>query len=204
MGDPRKLKKHYERPKQPYQKKRIEYEKELMKKYGLRRKKEIWKAESMLREIRRRVRDLIATKDPEEEKLLLRKVAKMGLAPQGSTLDNILDLKVENVLERRLQTLVARKGLANTPLQARQFIVHGHVEVDGNKVTSPSYFVDINDENKIALRNGSPLKKWFRKTKPEKKEKGKKEEESKEKKKKGGKEKNKKVLKKGAENEKSK
>ncbi|MER6498633.1 30S ribosomal protein S4 [Streptomyces sp. NPDC001455] len=44
-------------------------------------------------------------------------------------------------LERRLDALVLRSGLARTIYQARQMVVHGHIEVDGRKVDKPSYRV---------------------------------------------------------------
>lgn len=161
MGDPKKSRKKYESLKRPFETLRIEEEKELKKKYGLRRNKELRKAESILRNIRRRARELVATKDVEEEKRLTDKVHKRGLTKQKATLDDILKLNIENVLERRIQTQLLNKKLANTMLQARQFISHGHILVNGNKVTSPSFLVSGEDEDKIELSSKSKLKKSF-------------------------------------------
>ena len=147
----RRQRKKYEKPKRPWDKERIEKEKELMKKYGLRRKREIWKAEALLRNYRRRARELAAKKDKEKEKTLIKKLVKLGLLEESSNLDDVLSLRVEDILERRLQTIVFRKGFVNTPKQARQFIVHGHVMINDRKVPFPSYIVPKEEEDKIKV-----------------------------------------------------
>ncbi|RLJ07213.1 MAG: 30S ribosomal protein S4 [Candidatus Aenigmatarchaeota archaeon] len=148
----RRIRKTFSRPKRRWDKKAIEEERKLMKEYGLRRKKELWKAKEILRRFRQRARELIAVKDKEKEKALLEKLVKLGLLKPGQGLDDILALTVKDILERRLQTRVFRKGLANTPKQARQFIVHGHIYVDGRRTNIPSYLVPISEEEKITSR----------------------------------------------------
>jgi small subunit ribosomal protein S4 len=76
---------------------------------------------------------------------------------EGSTLDDVLGLTQEAILNRRLETLVQRKGLAATCKQARQFIVHGHVSIDGRKVTIPGYVVKRSEEDKITYNPQSPI-----------------------------------------------
>jgi len=147
----KRWRKKYEFPKKPWDKERIEREKELMKKYGLRRKREIWKAEAILRKYRRLARRLIANPDEEKKKILIQKLSKMGLLKADATLDDVLGLTVEDILERRLQTIVFKKGFANTIKQARQFIVHGHVKINGRKVIFPSYLVPVEEEDKIEV-----------------------------------------------------
>ncbi|HDD71593.1 MAG: 30S ribosomal protein S4 [Candidatus Aenigmatarchaeota archaeon] len=147
----RRLRRKYEKPKRPWDKERIEEEKKLMKEYGLRRKREIWRAEAILRKYRRMARDLIAKKDKEKEKILIQKLNRMGILPANATLDDVLSLTVRDILERRLQTIVYRKGLANTVKQARQFIVHGHVKIKGRKVIFPSYLVPKEEEDQIEV-----------------------------------------------------
>ena len=154
----RKLKKQIKRPKRPWDKERIENEKKILKKYGLRRKREIWKAESILREYRRRARELAAKKDKEGEKILIEKLNRLGLLEKNAGLDDVLSLTLENILDRRLQTIVFKKGLANTPKQARQFIVHGHIAVEGKKDMFPSHIIEKNIENKINYYGTPPLK----------------------------------------------
>jgi len=82
---------------------------------------------------------------------------KYGLIDKNSTIDDILDLQLENILDRQLAPIVLKKGLANTIKQARQFIVHGHIMVDGQKITSPRYLVPVDKEGKITYHNGSNI-----------------------------------------------
>ncbi len=148
----KRQRKKYETPKKPWDKQRIEREKKLLKEYGLRRKREIWRAEALLRKYRRIARELNARPDEEREKQLFAKLKKLGiLASENATLDDVLSLTVESFLERRLQTLVYRKGLANTPKHARQLIVHGKVFIGDRKVPFPSYLVPVDEEGKIRV-----------------------------------------------------
>lgn len=147
----KRQKKKYERPRRPWDKDRILREKELLKTFGLRRKREIWTAEALLRKYRRMARELAAKKNKEREKVLINKLVKMGLLEKGADLDDVLSLTVENILERRLQTIIFRKGLTTTPKQARQFIVHGKVVLDERKISYPSYLVVKEEEGKIKV-----------------------------------------------------
>lgn len=151
MGDPKKQRKKFEKPFKLWDKKRMEKERELLKKYGLRRKKEIWRMESILRKFRRIARELAAEENSKKEKELLNKLKKLGLIKKEAGLDDVLDLKIEDILNRRLQTLIVDKNLVNTPLQSRQFVVHGHVEVDERKIKWPSFLVPKELENKIKI-----------------------------------------------------
>ena len=150
--------KKYEKPLKAWDRARIEIEKKIKQNYGLRRKKEIWRAESILRKYRGQARELAANKDKDKEKILLDKLSKMGLIKSESSLDNVLVLNVENILERRLQTLVFKRGLAHTLKQARQMIVHGHVALDGRRTRWPSVLVPLSEEGKISLYEKSKLK----------------------------------------------
>ncbi len=155
----RKLKKKYERPLKPWDRARIELEKGIVQDYGLRRKREIWRAESILRNYRRLARQLAAKRDKEREKILIEKVHKTGLLPsQETTLDDVLALTVERVLERRLQTQVFRKGLASSMKQARQFVVHGHIALDGRRVRQPSTLLKSGEEGKLSFYEKSKIK----------------------------------------------
>ncbi len=147
----RKLKKKYETPSIPWNKERIQKEKKLIKTFGLKKKREIWRSEALLRKFRRMARELAAKKDKEKEKMLIEKLVKLGLLPKNADLDDVLSLTLENILERRLETIVFRKELANTPKQARQFIVHGKVTIEGRKTFYPSYLVKKDDEGKIKV-----------------------------------------------------
>ncbi len=147
----RKSKKKYKRPKMIWDKTRIERDKELKKTFGLLRKREIWNAETLLRKYRRLARRLAATKDIKTEKEFMDKLAKLGILEKGTGLDNVLSLSVENILDRRLQTIVFKRGLASTVKEARQMIVHGHVKIGGKKASYPSYLIPKTEENKIEV-----------------------------------------------------
>ena len=147
----RKSKKKYKRPKMIWDKARIERDKELKKTFGLLRKREIWKAETLLRKYRRLARRLAAIKDEKTEKELMDKLAKLGILGKGTGLDDVLSLSVENILDRRLQTIVFKRGLASTPKEARQMIIHGHVKVGGKKASYPSYLIPKSEEDKIEV-----------------------------------------------------
>lgn len=151
MGDPKKQRKKYEKPLRPWDRKRIAEEIDILKKYGLRRKNEIYRAESILRNFRRNARRLAAQKNEKEEKDLIERLNKLGLIEKEASLDDVLELKLENILERRLQTVIFNKGLVKTPKQARQFIVHGHVKVNKVKIKWPSFLVPKEFEKNIQL-----------------------------------------------------
>ena len=152
MGDPRRLKKKYDTPNHPWEKQRIDEEKKLVIEYGLKNKRELWRAQTLLRKYRHLARSLVglpAEERQDKEKVILGKMGSLGLIKEEGSLDDILSLKVEDILERRLQTIVWKKGLALTPKQARQFIVHGHVKVNGIRTTSPGMIVDKKTEATI-------------------------------------------------------
>lgn len=147
----RKSKKKYKRPKMIWNKARIERDKKLKKDFGLVRKREIWKVETLLRKYRRLARRLAATKDKKMEKELVNRLEGLGFLERGAGLDDVLGMTVEAILERRLQTIVFKKGSAHTPKEARQMIVHGHVKIGGIKASYPSYLVPKIEEDKIEV-----------------------------------------------------
>ncbi|HLC77221.1 MAG TPA: 30S ribosomal protein S4 [archaeon] len=151
MGQPKKFKKKYERPKKPYDKERIDREHKILNDFGLRRKKEIWRAESIVRDYRRRARELQAKKNELAEKELITRLNRLGI--QCKRLDDVLQIGLDDILSRRLQTLVFKKGIANSMRHSRQMIVHGHVLVNNKKMYWPSYIVEKEMEDKISLSN---------------------------------------------------
>ena len=164
MGDPKFSRAKYERPSHPWEGERIKAENVLLKKYGLKNKKELWRSEYRLRHFRQRARELQAlvrtgNKQAEKERVeLLRRLGTLGLLPlEGTTLDDVLALDVEALLSRRLQTLTFLRGLAFNPRQARQFIVHGHVSVAGRRMTIPGYIVSRAEEVSIGYDERSPI-----------------------------------------------
>jgi small subunit ribosomal protein S4 len=151
--------KFYETPNHPFQGERIADEANLISRYGLKNKEELWRAQSELRGYRREARKLLGSAgehDIEAEEFLAR-LKRYGTLGEQDTLDDVLSLDVTDVLERRLQTVVYRKGYANTPEQARQFIVHGHITLDGQRVTRPSMKVEADVENTLGFDENSSL-----------------------------------------------
>ncbi|MEC8877713.1 MAG: 30S ribosomal protein S4 [Candidatus Thermoplasmatota archaeon] len=161
MGDPRFPHKHYDTPSHPWQKERIEKENALVHQYGLRNKREIWRANTRVREMRHQARSLTANatsvQAQKECKLLLARLNRLGMLEQGADLDEVLRMSVEKLLDRRLQTQVYLQGLAGTPSQARQLITHGHIAIDGTVSRVPGMLVTRLQETLIAYGSGSPL-----------------------------------------------
>ena len=163
MGKPKFSRKKYETPSHPWQEDRIKVENELIRKYGLKNKREVWKSETRLRKYRTQARELlakVATGDAQSKKesdQLLMHLNRLNVLPPNSTLDDVLALETESILSRRLQSLTYIKGLANTPDQARQLIAHGHIAIGDRRVTVPSYIVTKDEEGEIGYTNDSPL-----------------------------------------------
>ncbi|MFB6250953.1 MAG: 30S ribosomal protein S4 [Halobellus sp.] len=155
--------KRYETPNHPFQGERIVQEGDLLGRYGLKNKEELWRAQSELRNYRREARrligeaqgDLTAAEGAGEE--FLTRLRRYGILSDEDDISRVLGLDVTDILERRLQTVAYREGLASTPDQARQFIVHGHVVVDGARVTRPSKTVEVAEEDSITFDENSPL-----------------------------------------------
>lgn len=167
MGDPKRHRRKYVTPTRPWDKARLDRERQEVVKYGLRNKRELWRFQNLLRKYRRVARDLLAKINilgrggeyaKAEAQRVIRRLQKIGVLPADATLDDILNLNVESFMERRLQTIVYRQGLANTLLHARQLVSHGHIAVDGRKVTVPSYLVRKYEESSISYYQNSPLR----------------------------------------------
>jgi len=160
MGDPRRVRKKFSGPTHPWQKERIDEEKGLLKEYGLKNKTEIWKVTSNLRNFKIQIKRIIKlkTKQSEKEKIqLLNKLIKLGLLQENTEIEGVLRLGVKDILERRLQSVVFRKGLARSMQQARQFITHQHIMVNNKKITAPGFLVPKALENSIAFAASSSL-----------------------------------------------
>ncbi|MBU2562288.1 MAG: 30S ribosomal protein S4 [Nanoarchaeota archaeon] len=138
--------KTYSRPKRPFDKQRLEEEAVIKKEFGLKNKKEIWKAEAKIKLMREKAKKLISA-NPEEQNILFDKLKKIGL--KVNSISDILSLDKKDYLNRRLQTIVVRKNLATTPKSARQLITHKKILVNKRVIDSPSYIVPTELENKI-------------------------------------------------------
>ena len=155
--------KFYETPNHPYQGERISEETGLSGKYGLKNKEELWRAQSELRRMRREARRLLGEAQGDVELAgetgaeFVARLRRIGILGDADDISSVLSLDVTDLLERRFQTVAYRQGFGSSPQQARQFIVHGHVTVDGARVTRPSVKMDVSDESAIAFDETSPL-----------------------------------------------
>lgn len=160
MGDPKKSKKKYQTPTHPWSKNAIEEERILKKEFGLQIKKEILIAQSFLKKYKNLAKKLIASKTVQGERekaQILNKLISFGILAAGSSLDSILDLTIRDVLNRRLQSIVYQKGLARSMKQARQFITHRHILVNGKEITAPSFMLDLEGEANLSFKLTSSL-----------------------------------------------
>ncbi|MGC8649132.1 MAG: 30S ribosomal protein S4 [Candidatus Micrarchaeia archaeon] len=152
MGAPKRNRKKYERPKNMWNLERIKEDNSLKEEYGLKNMRELWMIKTELSKLRNIVRAMLsgASKQTESTKTdIIAKLSKYGIVSSNATLDNLLDLRVNVFLDRRLQTVVFKKGLAKTIKQSRQLITHGFISIDGKKITKPGYRVSLSEEQLI-------------------------------------------------------
>jgi small subunit ribosomal protein S4 len=152
MGDPKKSRRRWQGPRHPWKKDNLTRELNLLGKYGLRNKKELWSANSIIKSYRNQASAILALGPDDraiKEKNLVKKLSKLGLLNEDAVLDNVLDLGVDEILERRLQTILLKLNMAKTLYQARQLIVHGHVSINDRGVSAPGYIVNRDEESQI-------------------------------------------------------
>ncbi len=160
MGDPKKLRKQYQTPMHPWNKESIEVESKIKHDYGLLRKKEIFKMNSFLKKYRaiaKRLSTDDSNQSQKEAKDVLTKLNALGLVPADAQVSDILSLELKDILDRRLQSVVYRKGLARSMKQSRQFITHRHIVVGDKEITSPSFLITTENESKITFKGKSTL-----------------------------------------------
>jgi small subunit ribosomal protein S4 len=154
MGDPRKPKKLFRRPRRIWTTDQLNAELYIVGSYGLRNKRELWRAQSEVARFRNQARALLALPAEvrqQKETQLLSFLNRLGLVNQSATLDDVLNLKIEDLLERRLQTIVMKKGETKSVQQARQMVAHGHVSLGNRIVNIPGYLVKREEEQQILL-----------------------------------------------------
>jgi len=160
MGDPRRQRRSYETPRHPWQRDQLDIELQLVGEYGLRNKRELWRYKTMLSEVRGIARSLLGTSEAERSRIereYLTKLSRIGILSESASIDEVLDLDIRDLMERRLQTVVFRRGLAKTLHQARQMVSHGHIAVADRIISVPGYIVYRNEEDKIKYFSHSPL-----------------------------------------------
>ncbi len=148
--------KTYSRPKRPFDKERIIEEEKIKEEFGLKNKKEIWKADEKIKSIRNKAKTLISA-NTEEQEALFNRLKKIGL--NVNSIADVLSLDKKDYLKRRLQTILLAKKLSNTVKEARQLITHKKVLINGEVVNTPSYVVSVNLEDKITLKPKKKIKK---------------------------------------------
>ena len=154
MGDPKTSRKVWKKPKRPLNYDLKMDELKTLGTFGLKTKQELWKTQTELSRVRLQARSLLALRQEErkrKEPILIQSLTKIGLVDESSTLDDVLNLQVNDLLARRLQTIVQKNLFFKTPYQARQAIVHGHVMIGDDIITIPSYVVKTEEETKIHL-----------------------------------------------------
>ena len=162
MGDPKRTRKSYATPRHPWRRDQLEVELHLIGDFGLRNKRELWRYKTMLSEVRGIARSLLGSTGEERERLereYLSKLGRIGVLSESASIDDVLDLDIRDLIERRLQTMVFRRGMAKTLYQARQLVSHGHISVAGKVVSVPGYLVKRDEEGKLKYFTHSPLSK---------------------------------------------
>ncbi len=160
MGYVRRLRKKYSTPMHPWIGPNIEKERELKEKYAFKNKVEYYKINSLLKDFKDRAKNLIAAQGQQaekERKELLDRLRRLGLLEENARMEDILAIPIEKIMDRRLQTLLFKKGLARSIKQSRQFISHHHVSIAGKKITSPSYIVSKAEEEQVSFVPTSAL-----------------------------------------------
>ncbi len=142
--------KNYSRPRKLYDSVRIGEENKLVEKYALKNKREIWKTEAKVRYFRTRAKSLI-TASTDEQNRFFRKLIAIGL--NASTISDVLALTKEDLLQRRLTSVLVQRGLARTALEARQMVAHKRVKIDGGIVSTPGYLVPVSEESQIVVKH---------------------------------------------------
>jgi len=170
MGDPKYPRKVWRKPKRPLNYELKMDELQTLGTFGLRTKRELWKAHTELSRVRQQARSLLALTQEaraEKEPILLKSLSRIGLVSENASLDDVLNLKPTDLLARRLQTIVSNKLGFKTPYQARQAVIHGHIMVGDRKVDIPSYTVTVAEEDSVKFSPESKIPEMLEKTKAE-------------------------------------
>ena len=162
MGDTKNFRRVWKKPKRPFNFELKMEELKTVGTFGLKTKRELWKSRTELSRLRHQARSLLAVRQEvrkKEEPILMHSLSRIGLVEKTATLDDVLNLEIENLLARRLQTIVFKKFFFKTPYQARQAISHGHILIGDRIINRPSYVVKVEEEDTIKLTSESIFNK---------------------------------------------
>jgi len=154
MGDTKNFRRVWKKPKRPFNFELKMDELKTVGTFGLKTKRELWKSRTELSRLRHQARSLLAVRQEvreKEEPILMHSLSRIGLVEKSATLDDVLNLEINDLLARRLQTIVFKKFFFKTPYQARQAISHGHVLIGDRVINRPSYVVKVDEEDRIKL-----------------------------------------------------
>ncbi len=166
MGEPKFSRPRTQTPTHPWKQARIDEEHDLKERYGLKKiggMREIWREKSALRRHRNQAMKLIGRVDSteghyaKEKEQLLDSLTKKGLLQTGADVGDVLEINVEHMLSRRLQSVVYYKGLAPSMRAARNLIVHGHICIGDQRMTVPGYHVLKEEEDSLQYSENSPF-----------------------------------------------
>ena len=166
MGEPKFSRPRTQTPTHPWKQARIDEEHDLKERYGLKKvggMREIWREKSALRRHRNQAMKLIGRVDSteghyaKEKEQLLNSLTKKGLLQTGADVGDVLEINVEHMLSRRLQSVVYYKGLAPSMRAARTLIVHGHICIGDQRMTVPGYHVLKEEEDSLQYSENSPF-----------------------------------------------
>ena len=166
MGEPKFSRPRTQTPTHPWKQARIDEEHDLKERYGLKKvggMREIWREKSALRRHRNQAMKLIGRVDSteghyaKEKEQLLNSLTKKGLLQTGAAVGDVLEINVEHMLSRRLQSVVYYKGLAPSMRAARNLIVHGHICIGDQRMTVPGYHVLKEEEDSLQYSENSPF-----------------------------------------------
>lgn len=166
MGDPKFSRSKTQTPTHPWRQARIDEEHALKEKYGLKKTggmREIWKERTSLRRYRNQAMKLIGRVDTseghfaKEKEQLITSLTRKGLLPEGASVGDVLQIDIDQMLSRRLQSVVYRRGLAPTMRSSRQLIMHGHISIGEQKMTVPGYHILKEEEELLQYNSNSPF-----------------------------------------------
>ena len=158
MGDTKNFRRVWKKPKRPLNFDLKMDELKILGTFGLKTKRELWKARTELSRVRNQARSLLALRQDvreQKEPILMNSLSKVGYVQSDAVLDDVLNLEINDLLGRRLQTIVQKKFYFKTPYQARQAVSHGHVLIGDQIVNIPSYIVKVDEEDKVKLTSES-------------------------------------------------